>query len=346
MSGTTSELVSSELVSGTMSGTTLALALAEAHKELKNPAKDRENPYFESKYATLDALQNASRSILAKHGLTITQVCQPGQITEYGVAPLHTEKVTTEVTDKEGAVTKGEGFRILPFMWVLKTKLMHISGEEIESLMPLVSITKGPQQFGSELTYMRRYAYAAILNMTADEDDDANAAQEHPLIKDKSMVAEKKTSKKKEEKKEDLLDGPKVDDPWKVTRPKGSGPVDTDKRPDEIPGLEKGFTPQQIEEAKRTGEIKQDFIDETPKKNPEELTLLEQTRIHLQEDGFTEEEFMTLIRSFKLTRVVMLKDVDDKVLSSVLAKWETVQKRIMDGRQAIKDLATLSGGVK
>jgi hypothetical protein len=124
----------------------LAEALAAAQGAFTNPPKDRENPYFKSRYATLDSMQNVTRGPLSKNGLSITQ----------------------------GGARGPDG------TWELETTLRHSSGGSVSSRLPLLSFAKGPQAAGSELTYMRRYAYAAILNITADEDDDANSAQNTP----------------------------------------------------------------------------------------------------------------------------------------------------------------------
>jgi hypothetical protein len=123
----------------------LAEALSAAQGAFINPPKDRENPYFKSRYATLDSMQTATRAALAANGLSVTQ----------------------------GGEKLGDG-------WALKTTLHHSSGTSISSWFPLLAFPKGPQAAGSEITYMRRYAYAAILNITADEDDDGNGSQETP----------------------------------------------------------------------------------------------------------------------------------------------------------------------
>ena len=52
----------------------LAKALAAAQGEFTNPPKDRTNPHFRNKYATLDSMQTATRPILAKHGLSIVHL--------------------------------------------------------------------------------------------------------------------------------------------------------------------------------------------------------------------------------------------------------------------------------
>ena len=62
---------------------------------------------------------------------------------------------------------------------ILVTTLSHTSGEFINSRMPLNQATlfsTSFQKIGSMITYLKRYAYCAILGIVADDDDDANAA--------------------------------------------------------------------------------------------------------------------------------------------------------------------------
>jgi hypothetical protein len=56
------------------------------------------------------------------------------------------------------------------------TRLMHKSGQWLESTYP-VSYDK-PQAMGSAITYARRYSLSAICCISADDDDDANAAND------------------------------------------------------------------------------------------------------------------------------------------------------------------------
>ena len=55
----------------------------------------------------------------------------------------------------------------------LVTRLMHKSGQFISSQLPMSAPSK-MQELGSMLTYLKRYAYCAILGIAADDDDDAN----------------------------------------------------------------------------------------------------------------------------------------------------------------------------
>jgi hypothetical protein len=58
---------------------------------------------------------------------------------------------------------------------VLHTRLMHASGQWLESCVHVGRHAK-MQEMGSSLTYARRYAITGLLGISADDDDDANAA--------------------------------------------------------------------------------------------------------------------------------------------------------------------------
>ena len=117
----------------------LIKALIAAQKEFKPLQKDAENPYFSSKYATLDAVINATTAALQDHGLAIVQTFAPGP--------------------------------------ALVTTLYHVSGESITGVQPLEIEKQTPQALASASTYARRYGWQAILGITAEEDDDGNQAE-------------------------------------------------------------------------------------------------------------------------------------------------------------------------
>lgn len=60
----------------------------------------------------------------------------------------------------------------------LETIVFHASGQWVSYSMPMPE-KASPQQYGSELTYKRRYSLKAALGVETDDDDDANAAEGH-----------------------------------------------------------------------------------------------------------------------------------------------------------------------
>jgi hypothetical protein len=121
--------------------THLAEALAKAQGEIKSVSKDRTNPHFKNRYATLDAIMDAIRAPLAKQGLSIVQ----------------------------GASESTQGFNV-------ETYLLHASGEYIANVVAVPVSKQDAQGVGSALTYGRRYGVSALLAIATDEDDDGNAA--------------------------------------------------------------------------------------------------------------------------------------------------------------------------
>ena len=119
----------------------VAEALAKANAELKSIGKDRTNPHFKNKYATLDAIMDAIRPSLAKHGLSVVQGAK-------------------EVTD---------GFNVV-------TMLIHSSGQFVSNVVPVPLSKNDAQGVGSALTYGRRYGVSSLLALATDEDDDGNQA--------------------------------------------------------------------------------------------------------------------------------------------------------------------------
>lgn len=121
----------------------LAKALAAFQGEMPPVPKASQNPFFHSSYADLADVRKLSAPILSKHGLFVSQ-----------------DPETIDGAD-----------------W-LTSLLMHSSGEWTESSIKLTVAKNDSQGVGSALTYMRRYAYCAILGIVADADDDGNAASD------------------------------------------------------------------------------------------------------------------------------------------------------------------------
>jgi hypothetical protein len=121
----------------------LATALAKAQAEISNAKFDSTNPHFKSRYATLAAVRDSVTPALAANGIALVQA----------------------------TITMTDGLH-------LTTRLVHSSGQWIESSYPLINDPGKPQIMGSALTYARRYSISALCNIASEEDDDAEAAQD------------------------------------------------------------------------------------------------------------------------------------------------------------------------
>lgn len=117
-------------------------ALVGAQTELKNVLTTKTNPHFKSRYADLASVRDAVTPILTKYGLAVAQL---------------------------GDIVNGA--------FILRTRLMHVSGQCLESIYPLPTLLDTPQKMGSAVTYARRYSLAAILGIASEEDDDAEAIE-------------------------------------------------------------------------------------------------------------------------------------------------------------------------
>lgn len=123
----------------------LAAALSKAQGEYGTVLYNKANPFFKSGYADLHEIMKTVRPALAKYGLSLIQQTQ---IANDGVTVLH-------------------------------TRLMHSSGQWIESRNRIIPAKNDPQAYGSTMTYQKRYAAQSLLGITtSDEDDDAEIAQE------------------------------------------------------------------------------------------------------------------------------------------------------------------------
>ena len=77
---------------------------------------------------------------------------------------------------------------------VLVTQLLHVSGAQLVSRLPMVVAGRGKNplhDWGGSCTYSRRYSLLAILGLTADMDVDGDFADEKPAAKTKPAPAPK-----------------------------------------------------------------------------------------------------------------------------------------------------------
>lgn len=114
----------------------ISAALSAFQGEVEQPALNKENPYFKSRYVDLSGVLKSAQKTMAKHGLSVAQIIVGNDIV---------------------------------------TLLSHKSGQWFKSVCPIGNY-KNQQDRGSAITYTKRYAICAMLGIAADTDDDGNSA--------------------------------------------------------------------------------------------------------------------------------------------------------------------------
>ena len=121
----------------------LSKALAKFQEEVKQPLKDKNNPFFKSKYVPLEIVVEAITDVAPKNGLSFVQWALNDENGRVGVA----------------------------------TMLMHESGEWIEfDAVHMKADKETAQGAGALITYLKRYSLSAVFGITSDQDDDGNGA--------------------------------------------------------------------------------------------------------------------------------------------------------------------------
>jgi hypothetical protein len=140
----------------------ISAALVKAEASIGGAKKDAKNPHFKNEYATLASIVGASKGALIENGIVPIQ--SPGCIIE-------------------GAIR-------------MTTRLLHESGQWIETTCDVPVGKRDPQGVGSTITYARRYALAAALNIPVVDDDAESAmirgqaANEEPETIDSEQAIE------------------------------------------------------------------------------------------------------------------------------------------------------------
>jgi len=120
----------------------IAAALAKAQGGMKSAVKDSLNPHFKSKYADMSSVKDAIGDTLVKVGIAVIQA---HDILENGTL-------------------------------VLRTRLIHTSGQWLESTYPVRPVKDDPQGLSAATTYARRVTLSSILSIVSDVDDDGETA--------------------------------------------------------------------------------------------------------------------------------------------------------------------------
>jgi ERF superfamily len=131
----------------------ITAALIAAKAQFKPIHKNKVNPHFKSKYATLDEILEAIAPALLANNLLLLQ--------------------PTIVKDN---------------LTVLKTILIHAeSGEQLESELTIPAIAD-PQKLGAAMTYYRRFSICSLLAIAPDDDDDGTTAKAIATVKTTSSL--------------------------------------------------------------------------------------------------------------------------------------------------------------
>jgi len=127
---------------------TLAQAMLDFRANVDSVIMDSDNPFFKSKYASYNNVQETINPTLDLLGIVVVQ------------AP-----------------------NILDGVDVLNTKVYMADNpsDMIESNIRLLMPKGDMQQLGGAITYARRYALVSLFGL-ATEDDDGNQASEHPSV--------------------------------------------------------------------------------------------------------------------------------------------------------------------
>ena len=140
---------------------TLAEALLAAQIDMPAVEPDKTNPHFKSKFVSLGNLLSKIRPVLNTHGLVLVQ------------AP---------------ALSDGQ--------FVLRTIILHRSGESLKFDAPLKPTKDDPQGQGSAITYMRRYAAAAAFAIADQDDDDGNDGSSSRQSTPRATAQERKAAER------------------------------------------------------------------------------------------------------------------------------------------------------
>lgn len=158
----------------------ISLALSKAQGSLEAARKDKNNPFFKSKYADLESVWAVCQKPLSDNELAVTQNPQT----------------------YEGELC-------------MMTMISHSSGEWIKGFTPIYVTKKDPQTLGSAITYSRRYGLCGMVGIVQSDDDGEKAME--PIRNEKSGDSFQETEVLTKEEKEALLNSiADLDEPLKA----------------------------------------------------------------------------------------------------------------------------------
>ncbi len=131
----------------------LAAALCKAQGEMKGAKKDSKNPHWKSTYSDLLSVFNAVSQPFANNGLCFVQGAE----------------------FDEGKIS-------------VKTRLIHSSGQWIESNTILPPTKNDVQGYASAITYGRRYGLQSLAGVPSVDDDGEKAVKTKAPVYDQKLV--------------------------------------------------------------------------------------------------------------------------------------------------------------
>lgn len=144
-------------------------ALDSFHQKTNLVKATKENPYFKSMYADYNVVVSETKPDLIENDLRVKQT----------------------ITNIDGKTA-------------IRTRLTHIASSQfIEDVSPVAHKDNDPQSQGSGITYGKRYAYVAMLDLLVDQDDDGSlasgltkVAEKQKLVDERITIFSKATSEK------------------------------------------------------------------------------------------------------------------------------------------------------
>lgn len=132
----------------------IAPALILAQNNIKFAVENSVNPHLKNRYADLSSVIDAIKPALNHVQIAFMQMPE----------------------ESEAGIVR------------LTTRLVHASGEWIETTASCPMPKNDPQGFGSALTYLRRYSLSAICGLYADDDDGEMASSKSPSININELI--------------------------------------------------------------------------------------------------------------------------------------------------------------
>ena len=130
-------------------------AFAKAQGQMGGAVKDSANPFFKSKYSDLPSVVAAIKAPFAANNLAFVQ---------------------------------GTGYR--DGLAVITTRIVHASGQWIESEMAGPVAKSDPQGLGSAISYYRRYSLQSLCGIPSVDDDAESAMLRGPELPNRITDAE------------------------------------------------------------------------------------------------------------------------------------------------------------